>query len=153
MTADQITYISRHQGRSIAEIAKALNVTTLDVRDIYDEALRQKRVSISDLNPEWPTYKKEKLIRLWNYGMPTPDIAKELGYTTKQVACKIYRLRVSGVALETRHKSPQAFDNKTLIELWNAGWTAGRIAEYMNYEVKTIQNKITSLKKKGENLR
>lgn len=52
--------------------------------------------------PSWPAGRAEALIRLWNCGLVTAEIAARLGVTPRAVDSKVRKLRVAGYRLAAR---------------------------------------------------
>jgi len=56
----------------------------------------------------WSKERTAHLVRLWNAGVPAPEIARALGTTRHGVESKLAKLRRAGAPLARRRSAPEA---------------------------------------------
>ncbi len=70
-----------------------------------EEHQREPRLRPS---PVWPAPRVEALIDLWNAGLATAEVARDLGATVRAVEGKLHKLRVAGRIIANRRRRPPA---------------------------------------------
>ena len=93
------------RGESAKQIAFKIGVTEKQAADKIC-GLRRHGIDIpyrSTKSP-WPKEEREALIRMWNDGVPTDQIAEALGRTVKMITAKASRLRGKGLQVEPKKR-------------------------------------------------
>ena len=77
------------------------------MRGRLDSASSQGRVpSEKNMSVDWPTARTNKLIQLWNQGVPTSKIGEKLGVTKNAVVGKANRLGLPKRQSPIKNKNP-----------------------------------------------
>ena len=87
-------------------VAMDENKSTTFTRDCGVRAASRRRPP-----PVWSPRRIDTMVRLWNLGRTTAEVAAELGTTARAVECKLHKLRAAGHSIA--HRRPAASARST----------------------------------------
>ena len=134
-----------NQGLEIKEISKRLNVTAVTINTYIKELIEEGRI---EERKNLKQRKKEEVLRLYNQGIETKEIAKKLNLAYSTIHRYIRELEEEG-SIQRRKNLKQRKREERILELYNQGIEIVEIAKELDVSGATVYRYIKELKEEG----